>query len=166
MVCLLSACSYELTPYTQSLAKESQLNAEQLKSVQFYVSDDIVLYRYLDNTTTEIAAGTIKIIDGRNAEEIIIASGTPGVVVGVEKDQLLVSFDADNSYLRFAPNPGYGGRYTLMAKDWNGRTGVVDYNDHIYYTSGSGSVAHLAINLEQIDQTSTTTKQVSGRTIE
>lgn len=163
---ILSSCTSDLIPYTQNIAKDAQLNDEQIKAVQFYVSNDIVLYHYLDNATTEVVGGEIKIIDGRKVEEIIIASGTPGVAVGREGNQIMISFDADGSFLRFAPNPGYGGKYTLMAKDWDGRNGIVQYAGSDFYTSESASVATLLINLQQIDQSETTTKTVGGRTVE
>lgn len=162
----LSACTYELTPYTLSIAQQSQLNSEQLKAVQFYVSHDIILYRYLDNVSTEVVAGEIKMIDGRKAEEIIISAGTPGVVVGMEREHLFVSFDTDGSFLRFAPNRGYDGIYTLMAKDWDGRTGIVEYAGKNYYTSSTGSYAHLQVSVQQLDQSQTTSKTVGGRTVE
>ena len=162
----LASCTSDLIPFTQQMARETQLSEAQIKSVQFYVSNDIVLYHYLDNATTEVVGGTIKIIDGRKAEEIIIASGTPGVAVGKEGDQVLISFDPDGSYLRFAPNPGYGGKYTLMAKNWDGRHGVVQYGGSDFLTSESASVATLLVNLQQFDQSETTSKTVGGRTIE
>ncbi len=163
---ILASCASEMIPYTQNIAKKAQINDAQLQAIQFYVSNDIVLYRYLDNTTVEVAGGEIKIIDGRKAEEIVIQSGTPGVAVGSDGEMIMVSFDPDGSFLRFAPNPGYGGRYTLMAKDWNGRTGVVDYAGSDFYTSASSSVATLLVSLQQFDQSETTTKTVGGRTVE
>ncbi|MBK6730063.1 MAG: hypothetical protein IPG60_03535 [Bacteroidetes bacterium] len=163
---ILASCTSDLIPYTQSLAKDAQLNDEQIKKIQFYVSNDIILYHYLDNATVDVVGGEIKIIDGRRAEEVIIESGTPGVAVGREGNQIMISFDADGSFLRFAPNPGYGGQYTLMAKDWDGRNGIVQYAGSDFYTSEGASVATLLINLQQIDESETTSKTVGGRTVE
>lgn len=161
----LSSCSYELSPYTSHVQNEANLNAEQLRQVQFYLSDDIVLFRNLSNSETQIAGGEIKIVDGQKVEQIVIPSGTPGIVTSSDGDVLLVSFDEDGSVLRFGPNKDYGGRYTLMAKQWNGRTGIVDYAGKEFKTTPESIYAYLMINLKKIDNSTVETKNVSGRTI-
>lgn len=163
---LFSSCSYYLSPYTTQVQKQSNLNEEQLKKIQFYLSGDIVLYKALGKSETEISEGSIKIVNGEKVEEFVIASGTPGVVIGMEGDVLKVSFDSDGSYLLFGANSDYGGKYTLMAKQWEGRTGILDYAGKEYKATPESIYAFLTLNLEKINSKTVESKHAGGRTIE
>ncbi len=164
---LLSSCTYYLSPYTATTQKQTNFNEEQLRKVQFYLEGDITLYRDFGNSETEITLGEIKIVDGKKVEQIVIVTGTPGVVIKAEdKDTFLVSFEKDGSFLRFGANKDYSGRYTLMAKDWDGTTGIVDYAGKEYRSNRESIYAYLAVNMEKINNTSVESKTVEGRTID
>jgi len=163
----LASCATYLSPYTSSTQSQTNFDESQLKKVQFYLNGDIVLYRELAASETEISGGEIKIVDGKKVEQFIIRSGTPGVVVKAEnRDTFLVSFDADGSTLRFGANADYGGRYTLMAKEWQGRVGIVDYAGREFKSTPESIYAFLEVNMEKINNTSVNTKEAGGRTIE
>jgi hypothetical protein len=164
---LLSACTTYLTPYTSSTQSKTNFGEEQLKKVQFYLEGDITLYRDVTNSELEIASGEIKMVDGKQVEQIIIKSGTPGVIVKAEnRDTFLVSFDADGSFLRFGVNKDYNGKYTLMAKKWEGRIGIVDYAGKEYKSTPESIYAYLSVNMEKINNTTVESKEAGGRTIE
>lgn len=163
----LASCTPMLSPYTTHTQDQTNFNEEQLKKVQFYLEGDIILTRGLSNSETEITSGEIKIVNGQKVEQIVIKSGTPGVVVKAEnKDTFLVSFDADGSYLRFGANPDYQGKYTLMAKKWEGRSGIVDYANKEYKSTPESIYAYLTVNMKKINNTSVESKEAGGRTIE
>jgi hypothetical protein len=106
-------------------------------------------------------------VDGKQVEQIIIKSGTPGVIVKAEnRDTFLVSFDADGSFLRFGVNKDYNGKYTLMAKKWEGRIGIVDYAGKEYKSTPESIYAYLSVNMEKINNTTVESKEAGGRTIE
>ncbi len=106
-------------------------------------------------------------IDGRQVEQIVIKSGTPGVIVKAEnRDIFQVSFDADGSFLRFGVNKDYNGRYTMMAKRWDGRVGIVDYAGKEYKSTPESIYAYLSVNMKKIDNTSVESREAGGRTIE
>ena len=163
----LSSCTSYLTPYTSTTQTKTNFGEEQLKKVQFYLEGDITLYRDVSNSETEITSGEIKMVDGKKVEQIVIKSGTPGVVVTAEnRDTFLVSFDADGSYLRFGVNNDYAGKYTMMAKKWEGRTGIVDYAGKEYKSTPESIYAYLSVNMEKINNTTVNSKEAGGRTIE
>ena len=163
----LSSCSVYLSPYTSQVQQETQLNEEQLKKVQFYLSGDIILYRAFGNSETQITGGELKVVNGQQVEEIVIASGTPGVVIGVTPDNnLMVSFEVDGSWLLFGANSDYAGKYTLMAKKWEGRTGVVDYAGKEFKATPESIYAFLEVNLKEINSRTVQSKQAGGRTVE
>ncbi len=160
---LFSACAPQLSPYTQKLQTNSNLTEDELKQIQFYLSHDVVLYRTLSNSETSIFKGELKVVNGEKVEEVIIPAGTPGLVIGKQRDALMVSFDNDDSYLRFAPYPGVGGKYTLMAKDWDGKTGHVDYDGKEYKTSATGSTAYLLLDVDKKGSVTINSKEAPGR---
>ncbi|HNV98178.1 MAG TPA: hypothetical protein PKL06_02335 [Chitinophagales bacterium] len=163
----LSSCTTLLSPYTSATQSQTNFDETQLKQVQFYLHGDIVLNRELAASETEITSGEIKIVDGRKVEQVLIKSGTPGIIIQAEnRDTFLVSFDADGSFLRFGANSDYGGRYTLMAKSWDGRSGIVDYAGREWKSTPESIYAYLEVNMEKINNTTVNTKEAGGRTIE
>jgi len=160
-----SSCSDTLSPYTTQVQRSAQLNEEKLKQIQFYISDEIVLQRNLSGSETTISGGTVKMVNGREVEEIIIPSGTPGIVIGSSGNLLHVSFDESGNFLRFGPNQGVGGRYTVMAYDWQGSTGYVMYGDKQFRLVSYAKYAHLLLDMERYDAVTTSTTEVSGRTL-
>ncbi len=164
---LFSSCTVYLSPYTSHTQDQTSFNEEQLKKVQFYLEGDITLTRDLSNSETEITSGEIKIVNGQKVEQIIIRSGTPGVVIRAEnEDTFIVSFDADGTFLRFGANADYGGKYTLMAKKWDGRAGIVDYGGKEYRSTPESIYAYLTVNMKKINNTTVESKEAGGRTIE
>jgi len=167
LMLFFASCSYYLSPYTSKIQRETNLSEEQLKKIQFYLEGDIVIYRALGTSETQITGGEIKIVNGEKVEEVVIASGTPGVIIGTqESGKLLVSFESDGSYLLFGPNGDYGGKYTMMAKEWEGRAGIVDYAGKEYKSTPESIYAYLTVNMEEVNNSTVESKQASGRTID
>ena len=54
-VLALSACGPTLSPFTESLYKKNQWSEAELKRIQFYLSNDIVMRRELTGAKSEIA---------------------------------------------------------------------------------------------------------------
>jgi len=168
LIFTLSSCSPNLTPFTQRLYDENKWTNEDLKQIQFYLSDDIVLRRQLEGGSTAIVQGEIKMVDGREVEEVIIEKGTPGVFIFSPKDnRFAVSFesDTDSRYLMFGPNPKNGNRYALLASNWKRRKGEVTYDGRKYYTSGESAYAALMVDLKRIRKVSVKSRRAKGRTV-
>lgn len=164
---VLSSCSKRLSYFTDHLYEEYDWSEEDLKQVQFYLSDDIVLYRDLSSEEARIQDGKIKIKNGRKVEEIIFEKGTPGLLLfSPKEDRLAVSFDQDNKYLMFGPNAKVGGKFVLLAKDWKKRSGQVTYGDLTYYTTSASAFSSLLVDLDHAGQVSHKVKKVKGRTID
>ena len=90
----LSSCGPTLTPFTQRLYQENDWSEPELKRIQFYLSDNIVLRRQVSGGSSEIIRGEIKIVDGQKVEEIFFRKGTPGVLLFKPKEKrFAVSFE-------------------------------------------------------------------------
>lgn len=166
-VLLLSSCSHKLTPFTERLQDDFAFEEEDLKRIQFYLSDDIVLDRNIGVEESRITDGKIKVIDGREVEEIIFKKGTPGVLLFSPKsNRLAISFEEDSDkFLMFGPNPKVGGRYVLLAKDWNRRVGKVSYDGRTYRTNADSALASLLVDLDAYTDVDYNSQKVKGRKV-
>jgi len=107
----LSSCSQKLTPFSQRMYDDFGWSDSDLKSIQFYLSDDIVLRREKGADDSQIRDGKIRVKDDRQVDEVVFKKGTPGVVVFTPKEnRLAVSFDRSDNYLVFGPSKKNGGK--------------------------------------------------------
>ena len=165
-IVLLGSCK-NLVPYTDSLKTKHNLTDDQLKHLQFYLSDPIVLQRHINESgSTEVTAGKIRIINGEKVEEVIIPSGTPGVLVKDDNGKLEVSFERDdNHYLRFGANPDRYHSFVLLAGEWKGKIASVTYAGQKYFTSPESADAILMIDLHKISNYQKEERVAKGRRV-
>ncbi len=169
VVSILSSCSPRLTPFTQKLYDRNDWSEAELKKVQFYLSEDIVLRREVTKGGSRIESGTIKVVNGSKVEEVVIRKGTPGVITFMPKhDRFAVSFEEGNDerFLMFGPNPKYGNRYALLASGWKRRGGEVTYDGSKFYTTSDSAYATLLVNLKKVRKVSVKSRTASGRKID
>ena len=162
---MFSSCGPKLSPLTQRLVDDQDWTETELKRIQFYLSEDLVLTRELRNGNSTIRNGQVKVIDGREVEQMIFKRNTPGVFVFSPKTQrMAVSFERnDENYLVFGPNPKAGQRYTLLASDWNRRSGSVTYAGRTWRVNASDAYASLLIPLKRLRNRDVSGKVVGGR---
>lgn len=163
-IVLLSGCK-SFAPFTDAMRTQNGWGEREVKRIQFYTSDAIVLRHDLARNETSIQSGRIKTIDGRRVEEVVIPARTPGVVVeALEDGRLAVSFEiSDRYYLTFGVNPGRGDRYFLLAKSWRNKVGRVTYNNRIYQAVSSSADAHLLVNMKRIRKLQKEERVARGR---
>jgi hypothetical protein len=165
---IMTSCSPRLTPFTQKLYKENGWSERDLQSVQFYLSQDIVLTRQMRDGESAIKDGKVKVVAGREIEEIRFPKGTPGVLLFIPKvNRFAISFEegGDDKYIMFGPNQRYSGKYMMLAADWDKNYGTVSYNDRVYRTDNESAYAALLIDLKAIRRTTIKKKTAKGRTV-
>jgi len=168
IVLIVTSCAPRI-PFTQTLREQYKLKDNELRSLQFYASHNIVLNRGersdKEQTTEE---GTLTIKSGNYVEQVIIKAGTPGVVEKVlDRNRIAVSFEiGENKYLEFgATNPKVNSRYTLLAPKWVNNKGEIQYGGKTYYSSsGSGNV-YLMFKMRKLHRYSKEQRVVKGRKI-
>jgi hypothetical protein len=168
LVLLFSSCGPTLSPFTQSLYEDNSWTESELRQIQFYLSDDIVLYRELSGGKSEIIQGEIKIVDGRKRDQVTFRRGTPGVFMFSPKsNRFAVSFEnsGDDRYLMFGPSPKVGNRYVLMASDWNKRQGTVTYAGQKWIVDANDAYTSLMVDLKRMQQTDVNTRVAPGRRV-
>ncbi|MCO6459984.1 MAG: hypothetical protein J5I59_01155 [Saprospiraceae bacterium] len=172
VVSLVAACgstSRSQRVFTERLYRESGLTSDKIKHVQFYLDRDIVLYRVLKSGDTRLKEGKLIKRGGNRVEQIVLKSGTPGVVVFMpEEDRLGICFDPKNShnYLMFGPSKDNHNRYSLLAEKWESKTGIVTYGPNKWKTPASSAYASLLVDYKDVSSTKYRTVSPEGRTIE
>ena len=166
-VLIFASCSSRLRPFTQKLYDDFSWSENELQRIQFYLSDDIRLWRDSGVERSTIRNGKIRVVDGREIEEIIFKKGTPGVILFSPKtNRFAVSFDDDDDrYLMFGPNPKRDGRYVLLAKEWDRRSGKVTYGGETFNTDPGSSYATLMVDLDAARKRTYSKETVSGRRV-
>lgn len=165
----LASCSPKLSPYTTNLEDHYRWSDEELKQIQFYPSQDIVLRREIRTGSSEIVSGKIKMENGREIEEIVIRSGTPGILLfKPEEKKFAVSFEegGEKRYLIFGPDPKTGGSYKLLATKWvkkNGK-GQIQYDGKDFYTyvNGRQGVARLMVDMRKVGKVQKSNRVAKG----
>jgi hypothetical protein len=116
---------------------------------------------------TKIKEGKIIIKDGQQVEEVVIKSGTPGVLVLMPReDRFGISFEEDdNAYLMFGPNPKIEYRYALLAQEWEEDYGNIHYKGKLYSVDSASADASLMVDLKKTGKDEYQTHQASGRTV-
>jgi hypothetical protein len=165
---LFASCSPELRPFTSNILREGNWDDNELKKIQFYLSDDIVISRALTKGSSEITSGAIKIVNGEKVEEVRIPRGTPGVFLFRAKDDnFAIGFDAtsDQRFLMFGSNPKKRGTYVLLASEWKDRQGKVRFDDKFYFTNPDAALSNLMVDYRKIRKVEVSSNTVSGRKV-
>ncbi len=167
MVLGLSSCSTKLTSFTERLYDQHRWSEQQLKQIQFYLSDDIVLRRDAGTSRSKLDNGQILVVDGRKIEQVVFKKGTPGVFVfSPSRDKFAISFESSNDkYLMFGPSDKWSGKFVLLAKEWKRNRGKISYDDKTWNTSSESAYATLLVDLKKANNTKYKKKTVSGRKV-
>ncbi|HLP11484.1 MAG TPA: hypothetical protein VK177_06070 [Flavobacteriales bacterium] len=166
VVLLLSSCSPKVA-YTSYLASKYQLTEDELKKVQFYTSEDIVLYTRESSSKTGTENGTIVVSSSEAENQILIKKGTPGVMLKqVGTDKVYISFEVgDNKFLVFG-STGQREPFKLQAESWDGGRGKLSYDGKTYYASTLSGTAHLLVSIKKFQKRKSDQKVVEGRKVE
>ena len=109
----------ELVPFTDAMRLRYQLEDKQLRELQFYLSDRIVLERVAEKGDGRVDRGRLVVRSGTVIHQILVRRGTPGVIealndIGDSRDghAIEVSFEP-GAPLRFSAAKA-GGTYSLV----------------------------------------------------
>ena len=166
---LFVACSSTRVPVTYDLIKRYGLKPEELKNLQYYVSEEITLRREVESGDREVSQYRLKTREGKLIEEIVVKSSTPAIAVGVGENTLALSFEQGQS-LTFGSDPKYRrrwqGKYTLFAREWRGGVGVVNYAGKSYMAVEDSGDAYLMIDMDSLENVVHRRRVLEGRKLD
>jgi hypothetical protein len=159
--------------YTDGLASEYQLTEPHKRALQYYTSRDIILARSASSNLRGVGDGMLIERGNTRIQDVRIAAGTPGVVVGSGPNWLAVSFEP-GTHLYFVSSQhrinspywwdGRGGdRYYLYAPDWDGRAGSVRLGNASYQAVEGSIDAFLLVDQESLYSAEGSTTRQDGR---
>lgn len=162
-IILLASCKSGKVPFTTELQKSYNLSEATLKKVQFYTSEEIILYKVEEEGDASVTGGKLLISNKKDCEKIIILRNTPCLLEKVIDDhKLLVSFEVgDHKFIAFGNTSG--GSYSLLAKEWENTTGKLKYANKTYATE-NGDV-YLNVVLKKLNKLKSKERVIGGRKV-
>ena len=186
LLLLTALCSCKVL-FTQDIRDDLVKNNIDLKKIQYYNSQKIVLSRFLSSTETKVTAGEVKLEKGKYIEIVEIKKNTPGVCDSIFEDRLNIKFEAGpNKYITFRKTKRYGGYYEMYANEWTKKniliplsseedinmvnynlyTGKVRYDSKMYYTKRYTTKPRLKIKKTGKTKTTRKKRKVKGLRVE
>ncbi|MBN8838374.1 MAG: hypothetical protein J0I09_14015 [Sphingobacteriia bacterium] len=160
-------------PFTRELFYKLRAYNIDIRKVQFFVDQQIVLSRYLDQTSASVTAGVVKFMSGKTVNEIVIPQYTPCVVDSVDTDGLRISFERGSlNIFKFinSRNSVYPENYVFAGTNWKDGGADVLYDKQVYRatcgTCNSVAEVRLAIKQSDVDKADKKTKVLSGRKVD
>src|SRR6202042_2852562 len=84
-------------PFTKDLKQKLEKESIDLKQVQFYVDQKLILDRNLGDQKVVVTSGVVKLENGKYINEVIVPALTPGICEASEGDKLMISFEKGNN---------------------------------------------------------------------
>ncbi len=158
-----------LIPFTRELYYKLKERNLDIRKLQFFIDQTIVLSRGIDNGNLDIQGGKIVNKYGINENKIELLALTPGIVEAIEPEGLRVSFEQGSS-LFFINNKYSPVHFIFSGANWDNKgTAEVNYRNTIYRAScgtcSSVSEAKLVVRQKDIDNNDVKTYTIPGRTI-
>jgi len=157
-------------PFTRDLKAKLEKENIDLKQVQFYVDQKLILSRNLGDEKIAVTSGVLRLENGKYINEVIVPSFTPGICDGVEGDKLMISFEKGNNDLAFGPGSGYTfNEYVLYGTEWKNGTAAVTYDSNKFRarcgTCQDVASATLVIRKKVAEKWEHKSRTLKGRTV-
>ena len=176
LVLSLASCSSSkvsrssLVPFTKDLRQKLDKENIDLKQVQFYVDQKIILDRNLGDQKVEVTSGVVKLENGKYINEVIVPALTPGICESAEGDKLMISFEKGNNNLPFGPGSGYTfNEYSLYGVEWKNGTTAVTYDSNKFRarcgTCQDVAAVTLLVRKNVMDKVERKSRTLKGRTV-
>jgi hypothetical protein len=167
LVLLLSQACSPKVPFTMAVQEKYQLTDTDIKKIQFYTSEDIILYKGESNSKTETSGGEVVITSNKQEEKIIIKKGTPCVVVKIEgKDKLYLAFDSGDGKMLLFSGRTANEPFKFTVNEWVNNRGKITYDGKTYYASSISGGTYLQFKLKKLDKNKRQETIVKGRKID
>jgi len=176
-IVLLTACSSSkhaatdavYIPFTKQLKQRIERNQLDIKKVQFFVDQKLVLRRSLGTQKSEIKSGVILFENGEYINEVIIPKYTPGICENIFSDKLMISFELQNNSVAFGPGGLNADYFTLYARNWNNGIAEMTYDNNAYKvhcaTCANVGEVRLVVKKTEADKLQKSQRVVEGRKV-
>lgn len=148
-------------PFTEPMLKEFKLDNKNIKSVQFYLSDEILLFKIQGEQPLGNQDGAFVKSTGGVSEQIRIKQNTPCVVEKIDKDGIFyVRFEeGKDKVLKFMKSDN--NRYYLSTEIINNRY-QVSYGGELYYVTSPSLISFIMVKIQNAKDPSSE-RSISGK---
>ena len=162
----------DYVPFTKSLKQRLEHDHADIKKIQFYVDQSLVLTKVNGMEKGIIKGGTVSYDNSQTVTEMTIPAYTPGVCEGISGDSLLISFDAPGNTFVFGALYA-NEHFMLLGTNWYNGVTDVNYDGKIYKVGcgscGNAGDARLVIRRGQsgmgMPRASGGSKVIAGRKV-
>jgi len=181
--CMLASCTRVYVPYTLQLQEEYNLTDEEVRQLQFYISDEVMLEREIVDVDKRVSKEhRLKKIEDKLVDQIVFRPYTPGVALELMPNMLSVAFE-EQGYLKFK-SEGEPEEYFYFKSDRYGDTikekvlnycswfqliedeifsnGLVTYNVNEYWVFFPETRPHLLVDEESLEKIKEQRRIVKG----
>ena len=177
LIGILSGCSSsrkmsrDYVPFTSQLKHRLERDSIDIKKVQFYIDQKLILSRYLDDEKAQVTSGKVRLENGKYINEVIVPPFTPGVCEDIQNGNLMISFEKGSSDMGFGLGSGYtANTYVLYGYDWRNGTAVVNFDNKKFRvrcaTCTDVAMTRLLIKKNVVDKVEKKTHVLSGNKVE
>ena len=158
-------------PFNKELKQKLEKDNIDLKQVQFYVDQKLLLSRNMGDQKTEVHAGVVKLENGKYINEVIIPAFTPGICDTILNDRLMISFEKGNNDLAFGQGSGTTfSNYVLYGSEWKNGTAAVTFDSNKFRarceTCADVATATLVVRKSEIDKFERKIRTLKGRKVD
>ena len=153
--------------FTNKIIQGNSLTEEDLKNIQYYLSDDLLLSREVLSGEYNVTKGKLITKSGITLEEVIIKRGTPGIAIEIYDDKRMsISFEEGTSLMFGNSDNDKMDRFILFGKSKRDeKTGkqlyFIPFADN-EYTPKLGSTVSLLIDRESISDVMEERRELKG----
>jgi len=163
---LFSACGSKV-PFTNNIKEEFGLDAEkQVKRVQFYISQTIILQRVKQSGSQGTAENGVLVTNSSKQEDrVTIQAQTPAIFesFGPNGDMMIRFEVGQGRVLSFnVRQAGNDSKYYLVAAWDMNRGGELTYGNEKYTVQSSAGNAYLMVMLKKLQKTKRQDRVVKG----
>jgi hypothetical protein len=166
-----SAADTSFVPFTKALKDLVDKNNLDLKKVQFFIDQKLIMKRSLGMQKVDVKSGVIVFENGEYMQEIIVPAFTPGVCEHALGNQLQISFETPNNNITFAALSD-NIYFRLLGHNWDQRYGTADivYDNQTYKVRcaacTSAGDAKLLVRKNQMEKLQNSHRVVEGRKVD
>jgi hypothetical protein len=156
-------------PFTLSIKERLLRDSLDIKQVQFYVDQTLILSRALGTEKANVSSGVIKFENGQYINEIVIKKYTPGVCESYSSDRLHISFEKANNNIVFGLDNYYKSYFSLYGGNWSNGTAEIEYDGEIFRVRckncNTASDAKLVVKKNELNKVELKSRKVKGRRV-
>jgi len=163
-----AATDTSFVPFTKTLKQRLEHDGVDIKRIQFYTNEKLVLQHATGVEKGQVKSGIIMIDYGQSVNQITIPAWTPGVCEKVDGDALMISFDAPGKSIEFGALYA-NTTFVIVGNNYHNNSVDITYDNQPYMalcaSCGNVQDVKLFVRKNQAYKTDDVSRVVMGRKV-